>query len=102
MAFVAVADASSPFVADEGKIDVCSSMGVWLPLCVPSPNQTATAALGTSLGPEALAEDIPVAFVGGGVLGTVQKRLPQAAAAGLRGSGSGTTRKKHHDLNGTP
>ena len=64
MACVAVADASSPFVSDEGKSEVCSSMGVWLPLCVPSPSQTATAALGTFPGAEALAEDLPVAFSG--------------------------------------
>ena len=64
MAGVAVADASSPFVADEGKSEVCSSMGVQLPVCVPSPNQTATVALGTFIGAEALVEDLPVAFSG--------------------------------------
>ena len=103
VAFVAIADVSSPFVADGGNSDVCSSMGVWLPLCVPSPNQTATAALGTFLGAEALAEDLPVAFFGAETQAQY-KRLSQAAAVGLWGSGSGSgsgsgmKRKQHHDL----
>ena len=93
---VACAVSSSPFVVDVGDSYVCSSIGVYFPLCVPSPNQTPTAALAT-----AIAEDAPVAFFG--VDAQQQcKRLPRAGGLRCIGSGSGTRRKKQHDINGAP